>query len=114
SFAMLGDISIAEPGAIIGFAGSRVIENTIHETLPEGFQRSEYLLEHGMIDMVVPRHELRDTLIRVLNLLRNRNPAGDVVALSKADAAAEAATEAATEAAAKAATDAHGNPATEH
>ena len=106
SFAMLGDISIAEPGAIIGFAGSRVIENTIHETLPEGFQRSEYLLDHGMIDMVVPRHELRDTLTRVLDLLRNRNPAGDVVALSKADADAEAA--------ANAATEAHGNPATEH
>ncbi len=105
SFAMLGDISIAEPGAIIGFAGARVIENTIHETLPDGFQRSEYLLEHGMIDMVVPRHELRDTLIRVLDLLRNRNPAGDVVALPKAEAA--------TEAAANATTDAHGNPATE-
>jgi acetyl-CoA carboxylase carboxyl transferase subunit beta len=105
SFAMLGDISIAEPGAIIGFAGSRVIENTIHETLPEGFQRSEYLLEHGMIDMVVPRHELRDTLIRVLDLLRNRNPAGDVVALPKADATAEATSDATT--------DGHGNPATE-
>jgi acetyl-CoA carboxylase carboxyl transferase subunit beta len=89
SFAMLGDISIAEPGAIIGFAGSRVIESTIHETLPEGFQRAEYLLEHGMIDMVVPRHELRDTLIRVLDLLRNRNPAGEVVALPKSEAAAD-------------------------
>jgi acetyl-CoA carboxylase carboxyl transferase subunit beta len=90
SFAMLGDISIAEPGAIIGFAGSRVIENTIHETLPEGFQRAEYLLEHGMIDMVVPRHDLRDTLVRVLDLLRNRNPAGDVVALPKAESPAGA------------------------
>lgn len=89
SFAMLGDISIAEPGAIIGFAGSRVIESTIHETLPEGFQRAEYLLEHGMIDMVVPRHELRDTLIRVLDLLRNRDPAGEVVALPKSEAAAD-------------------------
>ena len=90
SFAMLGDVSIAEPAAIIGFAGSRVIENTIHETLPEGFQRAEYLLEHGMIDMVVPRDELRDTLIRVLDLLRNRTPAGDVVALPKSEAAADA------------------------
>ena len=69
SFAMLGDITIAEPGAVIGFAGARVIEETIHEQLPEGFQRAEYLLEHGMIDMVVHRHEMRETLIRVLELL---------------------------------------------
>jgi acetyl-CoA carboxylase carboxyl transferase subunit beta len=69
SFAMLGDISIAEPGAVIGFAGARVIEETIRERLPEGFQRAEYLLEHGMIDMVVHRHEMRETLIRVLGLL---------------------------------------------
>jgi acetyl-CoA carboxylase carboxyl transferase subunit beta len=85
SFAMLGDVTMAEPGAIIGFAGSRVIENTIHEKLPEGFQRSEYLFDHGMVDMVVKRHDLRDTLIRVLDILRNREPAGDVVALPKAD-----------------------------
>ena len=57
---MLGDIQIAEPGALIGFAGQRVIEQTIREKLPEGFQRAEYLLDHGMIDMVVPRHQLRD------------------------------------------------------
>ena len=69
SFAMLGDIHIAEPGAVIGFAGARVIEQTIRETLPEGFQRSEYLLEHGMVDMVVQRKDLRDTLARVINLL---------------------------------------------
>ncbi len=81
SFAMLGDIAIAEPGAIIGFAGTRVIEGTVRETLPEGFQRAEYLLAHGMIDMVVPRRELRDTLVRLLDLLRNPAPAGDVVAL---------------------------------
>ncbi len=81
SFAMLGDIAIAEPGAVIGFAGARVIESTIREKLPEGFQKAEYLLEHGMIDMVVPRRELRATLIRVLSLLRNRAPAGDLVAL---------------------------------
>jgi acetyl-CoA carboxylase carboxyl transferase subunit beta len=81
SFAMLGDIAIAEPGAIIGFAGTRVIEDTIHETLPEGFQRAEYLLEHGMIDMVVHRRDMRAMLTRILDLLRNRTPAGDVVML---------------------------------
>jgi acetyl-CoA carboxylase carboxyl transferase subunit beta len=69
SFAMLGDVTIAEPGAVIGFAGARVIEETIREKLPEGFQRAEYLLEHGMIDMVVPRRELKATLARVLGLL---------------------------------------------
>jgi acetyl-CoA carboxylase carboxyl transferase subunit beta len=68
SFAMVGDIHIAEKGAQIGFAGARVIENTIRETLPPGFQRSEYLLEHGMVDIVVERKDLRDTLIRVLRL----------------------------------------------
>ena len=71
SFAMLGDITIAEPNALIGFAGPRVIEQTIREQLPEGFQRSEYLLEHGMIDMVVHRKDLRATLIRVIDLLTN-------------------------------------------
>lgn len=69
SYAMLGDIHIAEPGALIGFAGPRVIEQTIREKLPEGFQRSEYLLEHGMVDMVVHRHELRGTLSRLCSLL---------------------------------------------
>ena len=69
SFAMLGDITLAEPGALIGFAGARVIETTIHEKLPEGFQRAEYLLEHGMIDMVVHRHALRQRLITILGLL---------------------------------------------
>ena len=81
SFAMLGDIAIAEPGCIIGFAGARVIESTIREKLPEGFQKAEYLLEHGMIDMVVPRKDLRATLVRTLSLLRNRTPAGDLVML---------------------------------
>jgi acetyl-CoA carboxylase carboxyl transferase subunit beta len=75
SYAMLGDIQIAEPGALIGFAGPRVIENTIREQLPQGFQRSEYLLEHGMIDMVVHRSELRVTLGRLLNLLAPYEPA---------------------------------------
>lgn len=69
SFAMLGDVIVAEPGALIGFAGPRVIEQTIRSKLPEGFQRSEFLLEHGMVDMVVPRAELRDTLSRLLELL---------------------------------------------
>ena len=64
SYAMLGDIQIAEPGAQIGFAGARVIAQTIREKLPEGFQRAEYLLDHGMLDMVVHRHELRATLSR--------------------------------------------------
>ena len=66
SFAMLGDVNIAEPKALIGFAGPRVIEQTIRQTLPEGFQRSEFLLEHGMLDMVVDRRELKDVVVRVL------------------------------------------------
>jgi len=66
SFAMLGDVNIAEPGALIGFAGPRVIEQTIRQKLPEGFQRSEFLLEHGMVDMVVPRAELKATVARCL------------------------------------------------
>ncbi len=70
SFAMLGDIHIAEPGALIGFAGARVIEQTMREKLPEGFQRAEYLLDHGIIDMVVPRTDLKSTLARVVGLLR--------------------------------------------
>ena len=69
SYAMLGDVQIAEPGALIGFAGARVIEQTIREKLPEGFQRAEYLKEHGMVDMVVHRHELRPTLARICRLL---------------------------------------------
>ncbi|MFV0294802.1 MAG: acetyl-CoA carboxylase, carboxyltransferase subunit beta [Hyphomicrobiaceae bacterium] len=69
SYAMLGDVHIAEPGALICFAGPRVIEQTIREQLPEGFQRAEYLLEHGMIDMVVHRHDLRDTLSRLVAIL---------------------------------------------
>ncbi|HYZ34968.1 MAG TPA: acetyl-CoA carboxylase, carboxyltransferase subunit beta [Crenalkalicoccus sp.] len=70
SFAMLGDVQIAEPGALIGFAGARVIEQTVREKLPEGFQRAEYLLEHGILDMVVKRAELRPTLARLIGLLR--------------------------------------------
>jgi acetyl-CoA carboxylase carboxyl transferase subunit beta len=70
SFAMLGDLNIAEPGALIGFAGPRVIEQTIRQKLPEGFQRSEFLLEKGFLDAVVPRKDLRDYLIRALDFLR--------------------------------------------
>jgi acetyl-CoA carboxylase carboxyl transferase subunit beta len=69
SYAMLGDLNIAEPGALIGFAGPRVIEQTIRQKLPEGFQRSEFLLEHGMLDMVVDRRELKHALVRSLQLL---------------------------------------------
>jgi acetyl-CoA carboxylase carboxyl transferase subunit beta len=87
SFAMLGDIALAEPGAVIGFAGQRVIEETIRETLPEGFQRAEYLLEHGMVDMVVHRRELRETIIRLLQLLREKTPPAEVVALPTAETA---------------------------
>ncbi|MCG7543097.1 acetyl-CoA carboxylase, carboxyltransferase subunit beta [Pseudoalteromonas sp. MM17-2] len=71
SLAMLGDVNIAEPKALIGFAGPRVIEQTVRETLPEGFQRSEFLLEHGAIDMIVDRREMRDTVARLLAKLMN-------------------------------------------
>ena len=70
SFAMLGDLNVAEPGALIGFAGPRVIEQTIRQKLPEGFQRSEFLLEHGMLDAVVPRKELKGFLVRALAFMR--------------------------------------------
>jgi acetyl-CoA carboxylase carboxyl transferase subunit beta len=69
SFAMLGDLNIGEPGALIGFAGPRVIEQTIRQTLPEGFQRSEFLLEHGFLDAVVPRKELKSFIASSLDLL---------------------------------------------
>lgn len=78
SYAMLGDIHIAEPGALICFAGPRVIQQTIREQLPDGFQRAEYLLEHGMVDMVVHRHELRGTLARICNLLTHRQTGRDI------------------------------------
>jgi acetyl-CoA carboxylase carboxyl transferase subunit beta len=82
SYAMLGDVQIAEPGALIGFAGARVIEQTIREKLPEGFQRAEYLKDHGMIDMVVHRHDLRATLARLCRLL-TRSPAIENASSSK-------------------------------
>lgn len=90
SFAMLGDIQIAEPDAVIGFAGARVIEETIKEKLPDGFQRAEYLLEHGMVDMVVHRRELRGTIARTLSLLMNRQPAAPVITLPKPPGGKEA------------------------
>ena len=69
SFAMLGDLNLAEPKALIGFAGPRVIEQTIRQKLPVGFQRSEFLVEHGMVDMIVERSQMRDTLIASLNFM---------------------------------------------
>ena len=82
SLASVGDVTLAEPGAVIGFAGARVIEETIREKLPEGFQRAEYLYEHGMVDMVVPRGELRATVARLLSLLcRKESGNGEVPAL---------------------------------
>jgi acetyl-CoA carboxylase carboxyl transferase subunit beta len=76
SFAMLGDINIAEPKALIGFAGPRVIEQTVRETLPEGFQRSEFLLEHGAIDMIIDRREMRDRIANILGMLTGRAATG--------------------------------------
>jgi len=78
SYAMLGDVHIAEPGALIGFAGPRVIEQTIREKLPEGFQRAEYLMEHGMVDMVVSRLELKATIARLLRIL-TKTPSGAAI-----------------------------------
>ena len=82
SYAMLGDVQIAEPNALIGFAGARVIEQTIREQLPEGFQRAEYLLDHGMLDRVTPRGEIRDELITIVRMLMKEPPAikGDLPA----------------------------------
>jgi acetyl-CoA carboxylase carboxyl transferase subunit beta len=80
SFAMLGDVNIAEPKALIGFAGPRVIEQTIRQKLPEGFQRSEFLLEHGMLDMVVDRRELKDVLVRTLRFSGARAQPGETPA----------------------------------
>ena len=72
SLAMLGDVNIGEPGALIGFAGPRVIEQTVHETLPEGFQRSEFLLAHGAIDMIVDRRDMRDRIVSLVTMMQNR------------------------------------------
>ncbi len=91
SFAMLGDIHISEPGAVIGFAGQRVIEETIREQLPEGFQRAEYLRDHGMVDLVVPRGELNATLGRLLSLLTvpSLPRAAEIIPLAPPEAAAD-------------------------
>ncbi len=75
SYAMLGDVQIAEPNCLIGFAGARVIEQTIREKLPEGFQRAEYLLDHGMLDRVTHRKDMRDELISILRMLTRQTPA---------------------------------------
>lgn len=83
SFAMLGDIAISEPGAMIGFAGRRVIQETIREKLPNDFQKAEYLLDHGMIDMVVTRRELRPMMIKILSLLQNKTPSAQVLTIKK-------------------------------
>jgi acetyl-CoA carboxylase carboxyl transferase subunit beta len=85
SYAMLGDVHIAEPGALIGFAGPRVIEQTIREQLPNGFQRAEYLLAHGMVDMVVHRHGLRGTLARLCRLIMHPQPGRDIFVPSELD-----------------------------
>jgi acetyl-CoA carboxylase carboxyl transferase subunit beta len=85
SFAMLGDVHIAEPGSLIGFAGQRVIQETIREKLPEGFQRAEYMHDHGMVDLVVPRPELKATLARILGLLMQPKPVAEIVVLPVPD-----------------------------
>ena len=84
SFAMLGDIQVAEPGAQIGFAGRRVIENTIREKLPDDFQTAEYLLDHGMVDMVVPRNELNATFGRLIDMIRRTKPGASIVPIKDA------------------------------
>jgi acetyl-CoA carboxylase carboxyl transferase subunit beta len=90
SYAMIGDIHIAEPGALICFAGPRVIEQTIREQLPEGFQRAEYLLAHGMVDMVVHRHQLRETLSRIVAVLSNGIATGTKRTKTKGNSRAKA------------------------
>jgi acetyl-CoA carboxylase carboxyl transferase subunit beta len=94
SYAMLGDVQIAEPGALICFAGPRVIEQTIREKLPEGFQRAEYLLDHGMLDRVTPRTKLREELITITRMLLGQSPAvwGDLPPPATPDAATDTAT----------------------
>ncbi len=99
SYAMLGDVHIAEPGALIGFAGPRVIEQTIREKLPEGFQRAEYLRDHGMVDMVVSRLEMRETIARLLKILLKekveaKSEIVEEVVVEEAEAVSEAAPEA--------------------
>ena len=80
SFAFMGDVVIAEPGALIGFAGARVIQQTVRETLPEGFQRAEFLLEHGAIDMIVDRREMRKQLATLITLLTKQSAVAEIEA----------------------------------
>jgi acetyl-CoA carboxylase carboxyl transferase subunit beta len=89
SFAMLGDLNIAEPRALIGFAGPRVIEQTIRQKLPDGFQRSEYLLEHGMVDMIVPRQEMKQRLAQILGIFMQSTGAGNEAPEPETDAVPE-------------------------
>ncbi|GAB1580285.1 acetyl-CoA carboxylase, carboxyltransferase subunit beta [Phyllobacterium phragmitis] len=93
SYAMLGDVHIAEPGALIGFAGARVIEQTIREKLPERFQTAEYLMEHGMVDMVVSRLEMKATVARLLKLMMKQPATAPVAAAEGAEAVQESAPE---------------------
>ena len=80
SFAFMGDVVIAEPGALIGFAGARVIQQTVRETLPEGFQRAEFLLEHGAVDMIIDRRELKNQLATLITMLTRQNAVSDIEA----------------------------------
>jgi acetyl-CoA carboxylase carboxyl transferase subunit beta len=87
SLAMLGDVHIAEPQALIGFAGPRVIEQTVRETLPEGFQRSEFLVEHGAVDLIVDRRELRDRIAALIALLLRKSAPGEQAVVASGSAA---------------------------
>ncbi len=100
SYAMLGDVHIAEPGALIGFAGARVIEQTIRESLPEGFQRAEYLLDHGMLDLVAERRDIRHELVTICRMLMRQSPAikGDLPVPGAAEKEAKAKADTATKA----------------
>ena len=80
SFAFMGDVVIAEPGALIGFAGARVIQQTVRETLPEGFQRAEFLLDHGAIDMIIDRREMKNQLATLITMLTKQSAAAEIEA----------------------------------
>jgi acetyl-CoA carboxylase carboxyl transferase subunit beta len=80
SFAFMGDVVIAEPGSLIGFAGARVIQQTVRETLPEGFQRAEFLLEHGAIDMIIDRREMKNQLATLITLLTKQSAVAEIEA----------------------------------
>ncbi len=80
SFAFLGDVVIAEPGALIGFAGARVIQQTVRETLPEGFQRAEFLLDHGAVDMIIDRREMKNQLATLITLLTKQSAVAEIEA----------------------------------